>query len=418
MRLVLATNHLGLGGSESYLLTVAEQFERLGHEVVIFSPEPGEGATVALQRGLTVVGEAELSDEFDAALVQDPAVCFQTADRCPSAPQLFVAHSEMFNLQSPPQLDGSVALVVALNDRLVKRLSGFAVKVEVVRLRQPIDTERFLPSGSLPQRARRALLLSNTPHGDRLAMLEAGCAEAEIELSRIGGAFNQTTDPRAALYGADIVIGYGRSILEAMACGRAAYVYDWHGGDGWMTAESYAAIEADGLSGRSGRAIIDPARLGEDLRRYSPSMGPINHDLVIAHHRASVHARELLELFSRLVKPSQQPRGQLQEMARLIRLEWRASVDAKVLVEENARLHGLLADAQRRLSEAQRAVGESRERANQSERERDRAIAATVGAYEGALSWRLGAPLRGAGRLIRQVWRNRSGSLPLRNRGS
>ncbi len=417
MRLILATNHLGLGGSESYLLTVAEQFERLGHEVVIFSPEAGEGATVALQRGLTVKGGGEIRDDFDAALVQDPAVSFQIADCCPSAPQLFVAHSEMFNLQSPPQLDGSIALVVALNDRLLKRLGSFAVKVEVVRLRQPIDTERFLPSGSLPPRARRALLLSNTPHGDRLALLEEGCAEAEIELSQIGGAFNQTMDPRAALLEADIVIGYGRSILEAMACGRAAYVYDWNGGDGWMTAESYAEIEADGLSGRSGGAIIDPARLGEDLRRYSPSMGPINHDLVIAHHRASVHARELLELFSRLAKPGQRPHGQLQEMARLVRLEWRASVDAKALGDENARLHGLLAESQRRLAEAERAVDESRERAHQSELERHRAVAATVGAYEGTLSWRLGAPLRGAGRLIRHLRGDRSGSLGGRGSG-
>ena len=369
--------------------------------------EPGEGATVALQRGLTVGGDAELGDDFDAALVQDSAVSFQVADRCPSAPQLFVAHSEIFNLQSPPQMDGSVALVVALNDRILRRLEGFAVKVEVVRLRQPIDTERFFPRGSLPQRARRALLLSNTPHGDRMAMLEAGCAEAGIELSRIGGPFNQTTDPRPALFGADIVIGYGRSILEAMACGRAAYVYDWSGGDGWMTSESYAAIEADGISGRSGRVIIDPVRLREDLSHYSASMGPINRDLVIANHRASVHARELSELFSRLAKPTQRPRGQLQEMARLVRLEWRASVDAQALGNENARLHGLLAESQRRLSEAERAEAESLRRAERSELERKQEVAATIHAYQGTLSWRLSAPLRSAGRLFRRLRRSR-----------
>ena len=48
MKLMLATNHLGLGGSESYLLTVAEQLDRLGHEVVIYTPEPGGGVAVAL----------------------------------------------------------------------------------------------------------------------------------------------------------------------------------------------------------------------------------------------------------------------------------------------------------------------------------------------------------------------------------
>ena len=38
---------------------------------------------------------------------------------------------------------------------------------------------------------------------------------------------------------ADIVVGYGRSVLEAMAMGRAAYVWDHAGGDGWVTPETY-----------------------------------------------------------------------------------------------------------------------------------------------------------------------------------
>jgi len=342
MKLLLATNHLGLGGSESYLLTVAEQLDRLGHEAVIYAPEPGGGVAVALERGLAVVSAAVLPEDCDAALVQDPGVSFQLVDRLPDLPQLFVAHSDIFDLQAPPQLDGTIGLAVALNERIARRLRRFAADVEVVRLYQPIDTERFLPRGSLPEVPRRALLLSNTPNDDRVAMLESACMDAGLELTRIGGATGQATDPRSALFDAEIVIGYGRSILEAMACGRAAYVYDWNGGDGWMTAESYPAIEADGISGRSGRVIVDLARLREDLRGYSASMGPVNHDLVIAHHRAGVHAQELLELFERLAQPSARPRGPLQEMARLVRLEWRARVEVQALGHENAHLRGLL----------------------------------------------------------------------------
>lgn len=410
MRLLLATNHLGLGGSESYLLTVGEQFERLGHEVVIYAREPARGVEVALERGLTISTETELSDDFDGALVQDPGVSFQIADRCPSTPQLFVAHSEMFNLQSPPQLDGMISVAVALNDRIAARLSQFAVDVEVVRLRQPIDTDRFLPRGSLPEIPRRALMLSNTPSGDRVAMLEAACADAGLELVRVGST-GQTTDPRPAFFGAEIVIGYGRSILEAMACGRAAYVYDWNGGDGWITADSYAAIEADGIAGRSARVIIDPARISEDLRRYRPTMGPVNHDLIIAHHRASVHAHELLAQFARLVLPKKRPRQQLQEMARLIRLEWRASAEAQALGSENAELRHSLYEAERKQLEAERAKQaglarveqQSLERASQAETTRIQDIALTVHGYETTFSWRLTAPLRSAARMIRRL---------------
>ncbi len=392
MKLVLATNHLGLGGSESYLLTVAEQLDRLGHEVVIYTLELGGGEAVARERGLAIVGEAELPEDLDAALVQDPGVSFQLADRCPGVPQLFVAHSETFNLQAPPQLDGAIGIAVALNDRIAGRLRRYAVDVEVVRLRQPIDTERFAPWGPLPDVPRTALLLSNNPSGDRLAMLESACAAAEVDLTRLGGAAGQTADVRSALAAADMVIGYGRSILEGMACGRAAYVYDWNGGDGWVTKESYPVIEADGIAGRSGRQVVDLAGLSEDLRRYSPSMGPVSHDLVIAHHRASAHAEQLVELLERLAQPRPRPRAPLQEMARLVRLEWRARGDAQSLAAENAHLRELLKEG----DEARR-LGAQDMQATMA-----RAIVEVRRVYEESLSWRLTAPVRAAGRLLRR----------------
>lgn len=387
MRLVLATNHLGLGGSESYLLTVAEQFDRLGHEVAIYAPEPANGVQVALDRGLAVVPEADLPVECDAVLAQDAGVSLQLAERYPQAPQVFVAHSETFDLQAPPQLPGVVGRIVTLNERVAARMRSFATEVEVVRMRQPIDTERFASRAPLPEVPRRALLLSNTPLSDRLALLEQACDAAGMELVRVGGRQGQVADPREALVGADIVIGYGRSILEAMACGRAAYVYDWNGGDGWITSESYPAIEADGIAGRSGRAILDAAKLADDLRHYSAAMGPVNHDLVMAHHRANVHAQELIELIRGLGAPSGRPRESVQELARLTRLEWRARAEVHLIGSEIAGLQKLVEETDAR---AARAAEEHVARAAEVRR-----------FYESSVSWRLTAPLRRLARLFR-----------------
>ena len=54
MRLILATNHLGLGGSESYLFTIAEELDRLGHAAAIYTPRAGrrgDGGARARDRG-------------------------------------------------------------------------------------------------------------------------------------------------------------------------------------------------------------------------------------------------------------------------------------------------------------------------------------------------------------------------------
>lgn len=392
MRLLLATNHLGLGGSESYLLTVAEQLDRLGHEVVVYTPEPEGGVEVASERGIVVAGEAALDDEYDAALVQDAGVSLQIADRSPRLRQLFVAHSAKFDLQAPPQLDGIVGVVVVLNDRVEQRMRSYAKEVEVVRLRQPIDTVRFAPRGTLPEVPRKVLLLSNTPHSDRLAMLEAACSGAGLELSRLGGLAGRTADVRPALSEAEIVIGYGRSILEAMAFGRAAYVFDWKGGDGWVTPKSYPAIEANGIAGGASDAMVDASRLAEDLRRYSASMGPVNHDIVMTHHRANVHAQELVHLFEQLTEPEPRPRAPLQEMARLVRLEWRARLEISGLAQENAHLRELLSESRQRADDADRRVDEANRRAHEVTR-----------TFEASPSWRLTKPLRALGRIASRV---------------
>jgi hypothetical protein len=390
MRLILATNHLGLGGSESYLLTVAGHFERLGHDVTLFAPEPGAGADLARSLGLAVVDAAGLPSACDAALAQDAGVSLELAGRYPDARQVFVAHSEIFDLQLPPQLSGAVSHVVVLNDVVERRVRALAVRPEIVRLRQPIDQGRFTPQGPLPQIPRRALLLTNNPVADRMGMIEAACAGNGLELVKVGGAAGQTEDPRPALFAADIVIGYGRSILEAMSCGRAAYVYDRSGGDGWVDPESYPAIEAGGFSARSGRGVVDAEQLREDLGRYDPTMGPVNHDLVIVNHRANVHAERLIELLEEARPPS--IRGPLEEMARLVRLEWRARVDTQALGVYNARLQG----------EVQRFAELAEERREEAPRAAVQAAAETAARYEATASWRLTRPLRRLGALLKR----------------
>lgn len=322
---------------------------------------------MARERGLRIVDIGELALGADVALVQDAATAYETADLCPDVPSVFVAHSEIFDPQSPPQLPGVVDRLVALNDRVAERLRRFEVTGDVVRLHQPIDTERFTAAGPLPERPTRALIVSNNNFSDRREMLESACAANGIEVSHRGGAGNQTSDPRGEMVRADIVIGYGRAILEAMSCGRAAFVYDWAGGSGWVTQDSYPHIEADGFGGRDG-LVRTPDELASALAGYDRFMGPVNHDLVIAHHRANVHAQDLIELFESLARTNPVPRTGLDEMARLVRLGWRARAQVNGLQTENAELHRRVGEMGIRLTEIDQAWRAEVERREGTER--------------------------------------------------
>src|SRR4051812_33691453 len=237
VRAVLATSQLGgFGGSETYLLTVAEQLERLGHPVTVWSPNPGPAADFAQRQGLLVAaGEADLPRDCDALLVQDLVVSAMLAERYPNVGQLFVAHSAHFDAQLPAQLPGAVQAVVTLSDHMARRARALSVPVRTERLRQPVDLELFRPLTAIQPRAERVLIAGSYFAGERLELLLDACARAGLQVERFGGGAHAPGDLIAALSRADIVVGKARVIVEAMASGRAAYVYDRDGADGWVT---------------------------------------------------------------------------------------------------------------------------------------------------------------------------------------
>ena len=340
MRLLLSTfRMIERAGSETYLLAVAEQLVRLGHEVVVHSIDDAEHSVLAAESGLrSAAGERGLPDAVDAILVQDAIVSFRLAERYPATPQVFVSHSSLHDLQLPPQLPGLVSAVVVMNDHVRQRVEAMAVVPAVVRLRQPIETKVFKPRAPLPEHPRRVLALGNKMPEERVAAIRAVCEQAGVAFERAGSSSSPTDDPASMIAAADVIVGYGRCALEGMACGRAVFVYDNAGGDGWVTAANYAALEAGGFSGRSD--LVPPGPAEFDLSPYSPDMGLVNRDLVIRHHRASVHAEELVAVLRGAAAPSEIPPAPLTEMSRLVQLQWHSERHALALYSELMELRG------------------------------------------------------------------------------
>jgi LmbE family N-acetylglucosaminyl deacetylase len=337
MRPVLATHHFSsLGGSQTYLLTVAQQLLRLGHDPTIFSLELGDMSALAQERGIPVTDdENELPDDCDALLVQDGVVALLLAERYPRLPQLFVAHSADLDLSFPPRLGDLTHAVVVLNDRVGRTVKSLAGEHQLVRLRQPIDLDRFMPTGLHSERPRRALIHSSYLHSSRRELVVDVLAQCGIEYLQVGAHGIAMDEPRAAIADADIVFGYGRSILEAMACGRAAYVLDQLGGDGWVTRESYAELEADGFYGSATEDVVDLERLRRDLAGYRREMGVVNADLARLHHNARAHTVTLVELLRRVRPGAESAPGRLRELARLRRMSWEAESRAAALALES-----------------------------------------------------------------------------------
>lgn len=360
MRLLLATHRLGRGGSESYLIAVAAELQRLGHVVTLHALEDGPGGERARELGLAVeMAEPVVAAAPDAILVQDAGRAFALAARFPDAAQVFIAHSELFDSQLPPQAPGPTAAVVALSERIERRLRVLGAPPPIVRLTQPVDTERFAARETIRSRPRRVLALSNYLHGERLGLLRRAW-EPAVEVVVAGEEGRPTDAPELTIADADVVVGKGRALLEAMACGRAAYVFDMAGCDGWVTPEAYPALEADGFAGQATERAAGLEELRADLAGYRPEMGTANRDLVTANHGVRRHVEQLVELLAAVVESSRGARAtasaepddadgpaRLGELERLVRSQWRLEDRAAGLARENDRLHARILELER-----------------------------------------------------------------------
>lgn len=384
MRVLITLSQMMLGGTETYSVTVAEQLERLGHPTRLHAGRAdAKGRELAAARGLALsVGDPaaiERLEEVDVVIAQDEMSAYAVAAARPELPQIFAIHGLAAFEQPPPALRPQPTVVV-LNDRIARRAAALAARPPVTRLRQPIDVERFRPRGPARPRARRLLVASNYLGSDRMGVLTGVCEELGLELVRVGLGGERSASPQDAIAAADIVVGYGRSVLEAMAMGRAAYVWERGGGDGWVTPDSYPRLEADGFSGAATEDVVDANRLREDLAAYRPELGAFNYDLVRFHHSATKHAEALVELLGAATAPrASGPAEALEALALLARAESRMAnkaaefeADCRRLGEEVEAVHAAMA----------------------AEHERHMAAVAELEAVRRSLSWRLSAPLR------------------------
>jgi hypothetical protein len=385
MRIVHGIHSLGgTNGVQTYLITICQRLKRNGHDVSIYAAESGEGADRALAAGIpVVVGSHNLPEDFDVYFAHDVTAAYEMADFRPSVPQIFVWHGNLFDGNVTPQIPDFTRRVLSLFSRSGDRMRGMAFKPPVLDLTQPIDTTAFNIQKPIGERARKVVAVSNYLYGEPLEIARQGCELAGLEFRLIGAHGEGPSDrPQDAMNDGDIIFGKGRVIVEAMSCGRAAYVFDVFGGDGWVTKDSYESLLAGNFAGglRSGHPTAE--QLAKDLGRYDQNMGDINRQIAIERHAVNKHISAIVELCEEVVaEAGRNPIvvDQAFELHRLARTSWYHESEVFQLTRR-------LNEQAIQLGDVQWALEQSR--AEQAKNDKQLAI------MYGSLSWRITAPLR------------------------
>lgn len=291
MRILLTNNAMNhLYGTESWVLSVGKELLRRGHYVEVFTLHPGLAARLAERNGIPVKGTSDVTEDFDLALMNHtstlPYVPYWTK-------RIFTTHGIKNELEEPP----GYVKTVAISEESARGL------YEVIR--GGIDLCRFRPVRPINPEPRTVLYLSHPHYAGGSALVWRACEITGLRLIQIR---TEVTDVERLIQEADLVVGFGRGLVEAMGCGRVVisgdnrtHYMDGFRGGGIVTPDNFDLLKRDSFTGRSsGQKEFTPETLAEELLRYKPEYGELLRKRIYGEFNISVTVDRYLRLAEEL----------------------------------------------------------------------------------------------------------------------
>lgn len=245
MRILLTNNHLArFGGSETWVLTMAREILRQGHELGVYTREKGVVSDLLFDY------LDDYPEDYDLALINHTSCAHVQARK-----RIFTSHSPFIDLEKPPT---GMDVYVAVSENIQR-------KYDLPHLiKNPIDTELFKPTRKINDTPESILAITEVP----------------VPLDSFKPVRDKETMPQL-MDKADLVITIGRGVLEAMSTGRNVIVYDNRPGMG-MCADGYLTPPITGNVG--GEYKLGSIDFDAELKKYDPEHGERNREYILKHH--------------------------------------------------------------------------------------------------------------------------------------
>lgn len=309
MKILLTNEHLqDLGGSETATYTIARALKGAGHEVDVFTRVLGRVSARLQVEGFEVTYQlgSLRGRRYDCAHVHHNSCARLVRDVFPKLPMVYLGHGVLPSLEAPPPKAVRVAVHAAVSEEIAalwREKFGADCGVDRVDIvRNAIDLVRFRPGKPIRERCERILVIRGPKN---LAPWREAARQMSAEITFVGGKENSVWEIEDEINRADLVVGVGRCVLEAMACGRAVFVMNQQTGDGILTEEKYFESRKHNLSGRRyGYEFADVASIMREVivdYRACP-MSTMNRTLVEHYHDAYDCAKRLTGLYETAVR--------------------------------------------------------------------------------------------------------------------
>lgn len=285
INVLVATNSLKkFGGTESYTYTIIEELVRLKIDVEYFTFVKG------------IISE-KIELDLGIKFMSKTNYCLILANHRTCVEKLFdkgftiqTCHGIFPKLEKPSFFaDKHVSISEEISSHLLKQ----GIKSDLIR--NGINCDRFIPKTNINQQLTSILSLCHGANANIL--IKEVCSDLGIRLITKSKYQNGVWNLEDLISQVDLVIGLGRSALEAMACGRPVIVYDSRSymdecGDGYV----YNILEESKKYNYSGRFYnnkYDKELLIHDIHQYSNSHGKYLVDYI----RHNFNIKEKIEVY-------------------------------------------------------------------------------------------------------------------------
>lgn len=260
MRILLTNNHLAdLGGTETWVMTMAEEYERLGYEVGVHTKHKGAVSSM-LHRFID-----DNPTGYDLALINH-----NTCISVDAKYKIFTSHGTEPQLEKPEK---GCDEYVAVSENVAKKYDLKHI------IKNPINTDKFRPYRPINKTPQKALVLGGPPP-----------SIPTIYPSRV-------EDSMADLINnVDVVVSLGRGALEAMSCGRN--VITWGHRSNWGSRGDGYLDDLSKLKGNVAGEYLSPnINLDEELSKYDKSHGERNRRYILDNHDVKNIAQEYIKIW-------------------------------------------------------------------------------------------------------------------------
>ncbi|OJX90625.1 MAG: hypothetical protein BGP01_04390 [Paludibacter sp. 47-17] len=266
MNILIANHHLKrTGGTENYSFALAEEMVRLGHQVEYFTYTKGYVSKKLEESGIRFKSRKT----YDLILANHKTT-IQFLHRKGFTVQ--TCHGTLPTLEQPSKFaDAYVSVTQEVHEHLQTK------GIDSTLIKNGINCRRFAPRQQLNDRLGCVLSLCQSDEAN--AMIHQVCSRNGIRYLSADKKLDNVWHLEDLINQADLVVGIGRSLYDAMACGRTVISFDKRRysealGDGYLDAATVVDSIRYNCSGRGSRRKMDEATFENELRKYRPSDGP------------------------------------------------------------------------------------------------------------------------------------------------